>query len=128
LGTEKWDYHGQPNYARRDENRGVGTGNHSLQAFDQRLHVLDARPNPKIAAFDLTQDAVKSPRQVTGELSKVERRIAQMLSPLSPGEALKDQLAGYWPQIIRKTRLGMNLLQQAFGHRQCLEELHQIPR
>jgi hypothetical protein len=67
----KWNDHGQPNDARRDEYRGVRAGSHSLQAFDERLHVLDARPNPKIASFNLAQEAVKSPRQVAGELGEV---------------------------------------------------------
>jgi hypothetical protein len=50
-----WNDHGQPDDARSDEYRGVGAGSHLLHAFEQRIEVLDARPNPKIAALDVAQ-------------------------------------------------------------------------
>jgi hypothetical protein len=81
-----WNDHGQPDDARSDEYRGVGAGSHLLHAFEQRIQVLDARPNPKIAALDFAQDAVKSPRQVAGELGEVQRRIAQVIGPRSAEE------------------------------------------
>jgi hypothetical protein len=70
LRTVIWNDHGQPDDARSDEYRGVGAGSHLLHAFEQRIEVVDAGPNPKIAALDVAQNAVKSPRQVAGELGE----------------------------------------------------------
>jgi hypothetical protein len=42
-----------------------------FQTFDNRLDILEARPNRKIASFDLAKDPVDSPRQFDTELGSL---------------------------------------------------------
>ena len=62
---------GNAHDARRSENRGTCACNHVFQAFDNRLYIFDARPNPQITSFDLAQDAVGSPRELDNKLCRL---------------------------------------------------------